>query len=1115
MKGFAVVMALLGVLVPVFSVQASEPASHDVALPTTAGETLVIEWTGTALPGVSGVGTTGGIVDPAAAIPCLPLGVDDAHTINLTVPEGAYEDINVVADFVVEWDEGTEIPGVGTDPDLVLTLALGATTLAYSDGGTPTESVGLTNPEAGAYQAIVCPYLASAPTPYRGKLTLTAIGPSECVAEPSKTLAHSTAASQIGGVKDQELPGLANFDRHAVETLGQFSPLPLNLQGRRAASLFDRALGKTSFLWARNDAPVAAVGALNNRELLVERARAHLRSEAKQLGLSAAMINDAVAFDAQYNGEGPAVVRFRQRFNGHDVFQRSLNVLLDRANQPVAVSGYFATGYNAQQAAASAFAFTPEQAIAQAWRALGGVLDATALTRTLVKGDYELFAVSELGGSHVFEREPRLRRVYYPRAAGLEPAYEIELFARARISGQLVAYTLVVSALDASILQRKNLKSEAAYSYRTFADSAAPYTPHDSPFGNDLTPFPGATPEDPVDRSGDPAQLVTLEHAGIGTGDPWLADDATTTVGNHAEACIDVFDTPVSGLISNPLNTCDPLLGDIEPPLTGQAAFDYPVEPGEDPSHANAQAAAAVSLFYMVNWMHDVWYNHGFDEVSGNAQTSNYGRGGVEGDPLIAQGQDASGRGNANMSTPSDGSSPTMQQYLFDGPSIGETRVTAPTDSGPLRWAGAQFGPDDYDLTGDVAMADELGGDIATDGCGIAVPALPLPLVALPSVPAPPQTSLAGKIALIDRGGCNFTAKAQFAVLSGAAAVIVVNNTDGAPFGMSNGDLPISGLPVPVSPTDILYRIPALMIRKADGEAIKAALATGETVTMRLQREPSIDIDATFDNQIVAHEYFHYVHHRLTDSSNQQSGAMSEGWGDIGAFMLSVREDDIQIPGNDRYQGAYGLAGFAVDNFFAGIRRAPYSTDFNKNAFTFRHIADGEPTPDGGAGAGNSGVHNAGEIWANAMFECYVGILNQPRHSFVDAQSRMRDYIIGGFKMTPANATYTEARDAVLSVVLASDFEDYRACSAGFAKRGMGRDAVAPSRSSTDLVGVVEDYSEFVCKTSGSGDGNGGGGDTPRDQGRFGASAFGLPTLLSLLGFGLLGMARRWSSVRR
>ncbi len=335
----------------------------------------------------------------------------------------------------------------------------------------------------------------------------------------------------------------------------------------------------------------------------------------------------------------------------------------------------------------------------------------------------------------------------------------------------------------------------------------------------------------------------------------------------------------------------------------------------------------------------------------------------------------------------------------------------------------------------------------------------------------------------------------------------MVNNTDGAPFGMSNGDLPISGLPVPVSPTDVLYQIPAVMITRADGEAIKGALAAGEIVSMQLTREPSIDIDATLDNQIVAHEYFHYVHHRLTDSSNQQASAMSEGWGDINGFMLALRADDVQLAGNDRFQGAYGIAGYAVNNFFAGIRRAPYSTDFTKNGFTFRHIADGEPTPDGGAGATNSAVHSAGEIWANAMFECYVGLLGDPRHSFDEAQSRMRDYIIGGFKMTPANATYTEARDAVLAVALASDAADYAACSAGFAKRGMGLNAVAPARSSTDLTGVVEDFTAFVCKAGDGGGSGGGGGSGSDDPGRFGGASG--PLLLLPL-FALALLRRRW-----
>ncbi|MFP5307346.1 MAG: M36 family metallopeptidase, partial [Gammaproteobacteria bacterium] len=90
----------------------------------------------------------------------------------------------------------------------------------------------------------------------------------------------------------------------------------------------------------------------------------------------------------------------------------------------------------------------------------------------------------------------------------------------------------------------------------------------------------------------------------------------------------------------------------------------------------------------------------------------------------------------------------------------------------------------------------------------------------------------------------------------------------------------------------------------------------------------------------------------------------------------------------------------------------------------FRHIADGEPTPDGSPGTSNSEVHNSGELWANMMWECYANLLNDPRHSFAEAQQRMKDYIIGGFKMTPADATYTEGRDAVLSVIMATDFED-------------------------------------------------------------------------------------------
>src|SRR3546814_8973348 len=104
---------------------------------------------------------------------------------------------------------------------------------------------------------------------------------------------------------------------------------------------------------------------------------------------------------------------------------------------------------------------------------------------------------------------------------------------------------------------------------------------------------------------------------------------------------------------------------------------------------------------------HDWWYDHGFDEQAGNAQTSNYGRGGVEGDAISAQGQDSSGRNNANMATPADGGSPTMQMSLFDGPVSGAVRVTAPAAGPSLTFAGAAFGPNTFDVSGDVVLVSE------------------------------------------------------------------------------------------------------------------------------------------------------------------------------------------------------------------------------------------------------------------------------------------------------------------------------------------------------------------------------------------------------------------------
>ncbi|ORX33984.1 putative extracellular elastinolytic metallo proteinase precursor [Kockovaella imperatae] len=71
-------------------------------------------------------------------------------------------------------------------------------------------------------------------------------------------------------------------------------------------------------------------------------------------------------------------------------------------------------------------------------------------------------------------------------------------------------------------------------------------------------------------------------------------------------------------------------------------------------------------LFYTSNMYHDLTYRLGFDELAGNFQAHNFGKGGNGGDPVIANAQDGSGMNNANFMTPPDGTSGRMRMYVWD-----------------------------------------------------------------------------------------------------------------------------------------------------------------------------------------------------------------------------------------------------------------------------------------------------------------------------------------------------------------------------------------------------------------------------------------------------------------
>ena len=80
--------------------------------------------------------------------------------------------------------------------------------------------------------------------------------------------------------------------------------------------------------------------------------------------------------------------------------------------------------------------------------------------------------------------------------------------------------------------------------------------------------------------------------------------------------------------------------------------FNYTYDPKKtDREDAQDEAqkyinATVTQLFYTSNLVHDLYYRYGFDEVSGNFQQHNFGRGGEENDAVIANAQDGSGYNN-------------------------------------------------------------------------------------------------------------------------------------------------------------------------------------------------------------------------------------------------------------------------------------------------------------------------------------------------------------------------------------------------------------------------------------------------------------------------------------
>jgi large repetitive protein len=783
----------------------------------------------------------------------------------------------------------------------------------------------------------------------------------------------------------------------------------------------DEKTGSPSFYWAQAGVPLPAglAGAPAPRI-----ARYHLQQHAAQYNLTAAALGTASPVLVHDIGHGGVIVVFRQAIDGVEVLNSDMKVLTKPTGELVAIGGSLHPGAIAGVAKKlPKFHQKPAEAIRFALKDLYGAapqLSALLPDPEKIQGAYAFFdlkgSIQAGSKSVVFTAPARVKKVYYPMPGTLVPAYYLELTASQVGARASDVFAYVIAADDGRLLTRHNLTQFDSYKYRVWADPALAHNiPADGPLV-DYTPHPTGQLDNTVPVFATPS-LIDIEgfnNPPGGKPDPWLPVGATETTGNNVDAFADLAAPDLFGT------------GDVRADVTAAGVFDRIFDVAAEPlSNPNQSKAAVTQLFYTTNWLHDWWYDSGFNEAAGVAQASNFGRGGVEGDAMNAEGQDYAGLDNANMSTPADGMPPRMRMYLWSGQNDLNLDIGAPI-SASWQAGSASFGGLNFDINGTFALVDD-GSAAPTLGCNTLV------------------NDLTGKIAVIDRGSCAFVVKAKNAQNAGATGVLILNNAaNAAPPGMGGSDATIT--------------IGTLSTTKENGALLKPAMLNG-AVTGHLKRVSGPLHDGTIDNSVIGHEWGHYLHHRLVNCGSQQCGGMSEGWADFDALLMVLRQ------GDNFAGGTFALAQYATvadaNELYYGIRRLPYTRNMAKNPFTFKHMSDAEMLPNipmGFGGANNAEVHNAGEIWAEMLFSAYTGLQMNGGHTFDVAKRRMSDYVVAGMILTPVEPTFTEQRDAVLAATEAADHADMLILANEFATRGAGSCAESPPRFATDNVGIVESY---------------------------------------------------------
>ncbi|WP_088444428.1 M36 family metallopeptidase [Flavobacterium oreochromis] len=489
-------------------------------------------------------------------------------------------------------------------------------------------------------------------------------------------------------------------------------------------------------------------------------------------------------------------------------------------------------------------------------------------------------------------------------------------------------------------------------------------------------------------------------------------------------------DTTNSDPLTNTVTTYTNSSSGIYPDLSFQYSYS-----GLSASPINEINAATTNLFYMNNIMHDLWYQYGFDERNKNFQDKNYGRGGLQGDYVLAQSQDNSmnltpSYNNANFSTPTDGYNPKMQMYLWKHIAPIKVQITSGTLSGTT------FEAIDNDFTSGhielpitptnlsgelILFHDGINPDIY-DGCSI------------------PKNVLTNKIAVVRRGNCSFSSKAIAAQNAGAKALIIVNNT----------------LPLEIGGGDPNITIPVIGLSKKEGDQLVQILKTENNVNVVFENTNSyIYADGDFDNGIIAHEYGHGISTRLSGNCLNSSEQMGEGWSDWFWLMMQIKPQD---KGTD----LKAIGTFTTNQLTngKGIRKYPYTTNMSINPYTYADLNKMwylDPTDK----EEKINVHAIGSVWATILWDLTWAYINKYGYDSniyngTGGNNKVMKIVLDAIKIDGCSPSFITGRDAILAADQATTGgQDYELIWKVFSRRGVGYSA-SSGTSNTGVQGIKD-----------------------------------------------------------